>query len=250
MKTPPPPRLLKMADLARESGVPAPTIKHYIREGLLPQPAARTGRTMAWYDAAIVPRIKAIKKLQATRFLPLKVIKSLLDDNGLAAVAATEETIAAVLRRMAPAEVRTRARILAAGMPADELDWLASIGLVTPSHRGKAEQYVGDDLVLLDTLQAARDAGLTREMLPPRILESYLKAVQALVSMELELFSSGVLGRAGADLPGLTEAATVLSERLVVLMRRKLLLPTLRNAVQQKKPAPQRAPQPKRRGRS
>jgi len=239
-----------MADLARESGVPAPTIKHYIREGLLPPPAARTGRTMAWYDAAIVPHIKAIKKLQSSRFLPLKVIKNLLDDKGLAAVAATEETIATVLRRMAPAEVRTRSKILEAGMPADELDWLASIGLVTPKRRGKAEQYAGDDLVLLDTLQAARDAGLTRDMLPPRILESYLQAVQALVTMELGLFQSGVLSRPGVDLTGLTEAATVLSERLVVLMRRKLLLPTLRGAaaVHNAPRAPARATPDKKRG--
>ena len=30
--------LVKMAELSRRSSVPAPTIKHYIREGLLPGP--------------------------------------------------------------------------------------------------------------------------------------------------------------------------------------------------------------------
>ena len=45
--------LVKMAHLARRSGVPAPTIKHYIREGLLPGPDVRTSRNMAYYDARL-----------------------------------------------------------------------------------------------------------------------------------------------------------------------------------------------------
>ena len=64
-----PAALVKMADLARLSGVPAPTIKHYIREGLLPAPERRTSRNMAYYDARLAERVRAIKDLQA-RFLP------------------------------------------------------------------------------------------------------------------------------------------------------------------------------------
>ncbi|MBI5534759.1 MAG: MerR family transcriptional regulator [Deltaproteobacteria bacterium] len=230
------PQLLKMSDLARQSGVPAATIKHYIREGLLPPPAARTGRSMAWYDPSSIPRIKAIKKLQGTRFLPLKVIKGLLDDQGPAAVAATEEAISAVLQRLAPAQSASRDKIIEAGMPAAELDWLGAIGLVSPIRDAAGEHYAGDDLVMLETLQAARDAGITREMLPPEILQSYLTAVQSLVRVELGLFRDSVLVHGGDQLARLTEAATVLSERLVVLLRRRLLLPTLRELVQQEGP--------------
>jgi predicted DNA-binding transcriptional regulator AlpA len=38
--------LLKMSELADQSGVSAGTIKHYLREGLLPEPV-RTTRNMA-----------------------------------------------------------------------------------------------------------------------------------------------------------------------------------------------------------
>ena len=38
--------LLKMSGLVEASGVPAPTIKHYLREGLLPEPV-KTSRNMA-----------------------------------------------------------------------------------------------------------------------------------------------------------------------------------------------------------
>ena len=62
------PELLKMSELARRSGVPASTIKHYIREGLLPEPALRTSRNMAYYDAGLVQRIKTIKELQKSQF--------------------------------------------------------------------------------------------------------------------------------------------------------------------------------------
>ena len=40
--------LLKMSELAEASGVSAGTIKHYLREGLLPEPV-RTSRNMAYY---------------------------------------------------------------------------------------------------------------------------------------------------------------------------------------------------------
>ena len=39
--------LLKMSELAEASGVSAGTIKHYLREGLLPEPV-RTSRNMAY----------------------------------------------------------------------------------------------------------------------------------------------------------------------------------------------------------
>ena len=64
---------VKMSVLAKLSGVPASTIKHYIREGLLPDSAVRTSRNMAWYDESLVDSIKVIRELQRERYLPLKV---------------------------------------------------------------------------------------------------------------------------------------------------------------------------------
>ena len=55
--------LLKMSGLVEASGVPAPTIKHYLREGLLPEPV-KTSRNMAWYRPETVERIRLIKRLQ------------------------------------------------------------------------------------------------------------------------------------------------------------------------------------------
>ncbi|MBI4953894.1 MAG: MerR family transcriptional regulator [Myxococcales bacterium] len=217
-----------MAALAQASGVPAATIKHYLREGLLPPPQVKTGRNMAYYDAALVPRIRAIKQLQEQRYLPLRVIRDMLDASDPLRADQTHAALAKALGEMAPPGQRTRAELVAAGMPAAELDFLRGLGLLTPEGRGPDERYAGDDLALLRTLGAARAAGIGPDMLPPAILVPYLEAIRALVRTELVLFREGVVPRAGERLDAVVGAATELSERLVVLLRRKLLLPMLR----------------------
>ena len=72
--------MLRMGELARASGVSAATIKHYLREGLLPEPV-KTSRNMAYYPAEFVDRIKMIKQLQEERYMPLRVIKDLLEED-------------------------------------------------------------------------------------------------------------------------------------------------------------------------
>ena len=67
-----------MSELAEASGVSAGTIKHYLREGLLPEPV-RTSRNMAYYPPDFVERIRLIKRLQEERFMPLELIKGVLD---------------------------------------------------------------------------------------------------------------------------------------------------------------------------
>jgi len=67
----------KIGEIARKTGVSPSTIKYYIAEGLLPKPK-KTSRNMAYYDASYISRIKMIKELQSKRYLPLKVIKKIL----------------------------------------------------------------------------------------------------------------------------------------------------------------------------
>jgi DNA-binding transcriptional MerR regulator len=218
-------QLVRIGELARRSGVPIATLKHYLREGLI-APARKSGRTMSWYDPALATRIKAIKELQKRQFLPLDVIKDTLARDAEAPDdVAAADAIAKVLARHGGKRTRSRDELLARGVSARELDLLAAAGLATPS--GADQRYRGDDLALLVTLGAARKAGLSAELLPFDIIQDYLAAIRALVAVELRLFREGVRRTAPADVGRLTTAATKLSERLVVLVRRKLLLPTL-----------------------
>jgi DNA-binding transcriptional MerR regulator len=126
--------LLKMSELAERSGVSAGTIKHYLREQLLPEPT-RTSRNMAYYDASLIPRVRAIKRLQTSLHLPLAVIRQVLDrldGDETGSDIALEATIARVLGELAPREVVTRKQLLDSGVQAGELALFRSLGVVTP----------------------------------------------------------------------------------------------------------------------
>ena len=67
-----------MAELAERSGVPVPTIKFYLREGLLPRGEAR-GATRAAYDVEHVRRLRLIRALVDTAGFGLDRVREVLD---------------------------------------------------------------------------------------------------------------------------------------------------------------------------
>lgn len=231
--------LVKISDLARRSGVPAPTIKHYMREGLLPEPHKRTSRNMAYYDARLAERVRVIKELQQERFLPLKLIGEVLEPAPSSSIRTDlDEVQRRQLGALAPAikagaqdarrrrgdtgQKRTRADVLAAmQISAEDLALLEGLGLID------GPPYAGADLDLLEVIDETRKKGLG-DLFPMEILEPYVEALQALVRFELDLFRRRVL--AGARLPAglpldeVAREATALGERLVVAMRSRLVL--------------------------
>lgn len=237
----PPPHFVKMSTLARLSGVPAATIKHYLREGLLPDVDVKKGRNSALYAPSLAERIQRIKALQREQFLPLRLIKSVLEgcpsehDDAEAAKA-----IERALASMAPHEARTRTQLISSGLREEDLAFFESLGLVTPRSVDGVDTFSGDDLSLLRLLGTSRRAGITKQMLPPDIIAPYVHAIRELVRIELEMFRRGVLPRAGKDLAKITDAATRLSEQLVILIRRKMLLPTLHDLLTEHAAAPAR----------
>ncbi len=76
---PPPEFPYRMKDLCERSGLPRQAIHFYIQQGLLPQ-GHKTGRNMAFYGEEHVTRLLTIRRLQHERFLPLKAIRALLDE--------------------------------------------------------------------------------------------------------------------------------------------------------------------------
>jgi len=253
----PSPTLVKISELARLSDVPAPTIKHYMREGLLPGPARRTSRNMAYYDAGLADRIRAIKDLQQSRFLPLKVIADLLEpapsaklrDDRLAEIAPAIRQGQADARRRrgesARPRRRTRKEVLASmKLTGEELDQLADLGLAEPTRPARGEPYYSDaDLALLEVIHETRVRKLG-DLFPMSILEPYVACIRTLVRVELELFRERVLeGNVPTDkpLPEVAREATQLAERMIIAMRSKLVFPEL-EALARHVPATARAP--------
>lgn len=69
---------MKMAELVKRTGVEKQAIHFYINKGLLPRPL-KAKKNVAFYDESYVERIKLIKELQLKRFLPLDVIKEIIN---------------------------------------------------------------------------------------------------------------------------------------------------------------------------
>lgn len=67
-----------MAELAASSGLNVPTIKYYLREGLLPAGEA-AGATRAVYDESHVKRLRLIRALTEIAGLRLDTVRQVLD---------------------------------------------------------------------------------------------------------------------------------------------------------------------------
>jgi DNA-binding transcriptional MerR regulator len=153
---------LKMSELATASGVSAGTIKHYLREGLLGEggDVVRTSRNMAWYPPEFVERVRLIKRLQEERFMPLRLIREVLADGPerLRALVEVEDRIleaaaaSAIAARMRVAREEVLARY---DVPANVLDRLAEIGVLTP----EADGYDADDLAIIEAIARFRAGG-------------------------------------------------------------------------------------------
>ena len=176
--------LLKMSQLAEASGVSAGTIKHYLREGLLPEPV-RTSRNMAYYPPDFVERIRLIKRLQEERFMPLRLIKGMLDDDPDRAQALVELEDR-ILERAVAAREGTRISAAEArrryGVPQNVLDRLAEIGVLTPNGRG----YDADDVKIIEAISRFRAGGYD-ERLGFTVYDTlrYRDALQPLVEEEV-----------------------------------------------------------------
>ncbi len=69
---------MRISDLSRESGVPIPTVKFYLREGLLP-PGQRTARNQATYDERHLGRLHLVRTLAEVGGLSLESIRRVLN---------------------------------------------------------------------------------------------------------------------------------------------------------------------------
>jgi DNA-binding transcriptional MerR regulator len=69
--------LVRISELARQSGLPVATIKFYLREGLLP-PGAPISRTQAEYSDAHLERLRLIRALRDIADLPVATVGTVL----------------------------------------------------------------------------------------------------------------------------------------------------------------------------
>jgi DNA-binding transcriptional MerR regulator len=192
--------LLKISELADASGVPVATIRHYLREGLLPEPV-KTSRNMAYYPPEFVDRIRLIKQLQEERFMPLRVIRDLLE---------REDAEPERLRAMIDLEDRIFERALAGErerIPADEvrgryevpqevLERLAELDVLTPDGDG----YSPSDVRIVEAISRFRAGGYD-ESLGFTVYDTlrYKRALEPLVAEEVNVLTERLTGDVSAE---------------------------------------------------
>ncbi|MCS7482744.1 MerR family transcriptional regulator [Umezawaea endophytica] len=69
---------MRISELSRSSGVPVPTIKYYLREGLLPS-GERTGRNQAAYGGEHLRRLKLVRALVDVGGLSIAAVGDVID---------------------------------------------------------------------------------------------------------------------------------------------------------------------------
>jgi DNA-binding transcriptional MerR regulator len=218
--------LLRMGELAEASGVPAPTIKHYLREGLLPEPV-KTSRNMAYYPPEFVDRIRLIKQLQEERFMPLKAIKSVLDEDPERARALVDledrildRALAGERTRTSAAEVRERY-----GVPKDVLDRLEKLEVLSPNSRG----YSPSDIKIIEAISRFRAGGYD-EQIGFTVYDTlrYKTALEDLVRQEVEVVMERLAGEVPPErVVEMLEAGAQPLQDLIAALHTKLMVAEL-----------------------
>ncbi len=218
-----------MRELEAASGVGRETIRYYIREGLLPEPL-RTGRNAAVYGAEHVSRLKTIKRLQEERFLPLAVIRTLLDADDSErwlepqAFPMLDTLLAARLgpgsERIAYAEV-----VAQLGLSADQRAQIERDGVIHADGDGMITARDAAILRLMDELDRigfGNDAG-------DGLMRFYLTFIDWITTQEIGVFFERTVGQVGeAKALDMAERGIAIVNELLSLMRTRALLTKLR----------------------
>jgi DNA-binding transcriptional MerR regulator len=225
--------LLKMSELAERSGVSAGTIKHYLREGLLgdEEQVVRTSRNMAWYPPEFVDRIKLIKRLQEERFMPLRVIREVIGEDPERAVRLIELEDRILERAIEARETgrvsRTRVRETY-DVPANVLERLEEIGVLTPTARG----YDADDVAIIQAISRFRAGGYEQDIgFTVYDTLRYREALEPLVEDEVRVLLDRLAGTVEVERAvEIIASGTEPLRELIGAMHSKLLLAALRQA--------------------
>jgi DNA-binding transcriptional MerR regulator len=191
---PAPPRY-RMKDLCALSGLSRQAIHFYIQQGLLPE-GTKTGRNMAWYGQAHLERLDLIRRLQEERFLPLKAIRALLDDETAGLAAAQRGLLLEVKARLpgkiagdeAPALVALDEAAARHGVDGADLERIVAAGLVPVREVDGRRMAPASSLWLLDAWAQLRGLGFSDELgFGPADLAVYEEAAAQLMQREARL---------------------------------------------------------------
>jgi DNA-binding transcriptional MerR regulator len=228
-------RRLKMKDLEAATGVGREAIRFYISEGLLPEPE-KPKRNVAWYSDEHVARIRAIKHLQERRYLPLSVIRTVLEQDGPDALAAPgripglEHMLPELIDDAPPAPRRPLAVVAGvAGLAEQEVREIAALGVIEV---GPDDTLNFRDAAVVETWGRLRGAGFRREHgYGPEILVTYAETMRRLAREEVDQFLHRYSRRlATPEAAALGASGVRLGNELIAVLRSRAIIEALHAA--------------------
>ncbi len=214
---------MRMRDLEKASGVGRETIRYYIREGLLPEPD-KASRNSARYSDEHVARLKAIKRLQEERFLPLAVIRDLLeaDDGGRWLMPDAFPMLDALLAQRLEGASPGRVAVADLDLPGHAREHLDDV-MITVADDGTISAR---DAAILRTINQLDAIGFTPELgFDGGQMRLYHVLIDWLTNQELRHFLEHTAGQVGeAKALDMAEQGIALINELLGQLRTRALL--------------------------
>lgn len=191
--------LLRISEVAKLAGVSIPTIKYYLKEGLLPDPV-KTSRTMAYYESSTVERVIKIKKLQKEKFLPLDIIKRVIDNlgNNEEEILLTEAIFKSHKFDPSIPDVHENAIENRMAYPLGKIRILEEEGIITPKKEPDGKYYDALDMKIIELVKSREENKLPFDY-TVEMFKIYLKAIREAVINDIKLFSKSMLGNTSIE---------------------------------------------------
>lgn len=224
-------RPIKMKELESRTGVSREAIHFYMREGLLPEPE-RPKRNVAHYSEEHVLRIKAIKRLQEERFLPLGRIKTILEGTDLSdrpagdALEVFEHQTLALVSGDLPTPSRSVTELSrSSGLTEDDIRDLAAAGVIDTRQAGTRQSVDFRDASIVELWGRLLATGFGRSPLyGPGFLGRYVAALGAIAEQEVDEFLEAFGDLPTGEAAEMAAQGIELSNEIIARMRTQLLL--------------------------
>ncbi|MEN8243860.1 MAG: MerR family transcriptional regulator [Thermodesulfobacteriota bacterium] len=221
---------MKMRELVKQTGVSRESIHYYTREGMLPE-VKKPSPNQAIYTEKHVERILFIKKLQEKHYLPIPLIKKILDwqadspfDENLLDIKSDYFMTA---DHFLPLQIEGAAAFLDfTGISADRLADFEAYGIITPDGEPNQKVYPHDSIKIGKLIGDMRKRGLSYEKGFPRAaLKEVRDMLMPIMDYYEQCFVEGVENASFSDkeMKGLELTALELIPLFMYYMSRILL---------------------------
>lgn len=184
--------LLRIGELSQIADVTPRTIRFYVQEGLLPEPEKKQ-KNLSLYSTDCIEKIKAVKKAQSERFLPLVVIRQVLEQNNYDYTAL--ELIDVPAFSNDPEQIDNDADLPGSvdmPVPAEIVAALNKQKMIGSANKKENDGYAADDQRLLQLLSVYHKNGMTWDEILSSLSQIQL-LIKRVTEMEFETLISGVM---------------------------------------------------------